>query len=258
MNDPDSSYPPVSPPLQEQFVDLFQQIRDAVHDVSDKAVEAAESISTTLQEIQTGLPNDVRVLALNGWFISFWHTPLQILSTLAGWIEGGEAERVDAHFSEHFDKIMNEIKSPLFENYPDRERVLSKAFAAHEQGDYELSIPVFLAQADGIAKQALNLEVYTRRGDLRQILRDRIEELITDAATGHYLLLVLEDLPLTASTRSENYAPGSLNRHGILHGIDSSYGTRLNSYRAISWLQYTDQFREAVEEADRGNQEPQC
>lgn len=36
--------------------------------------------------------------------------------------------------------------------------------------------------------------------------------------------------------------PSSLNRHGVLHGLDFDYGTRINSLKALSLLAFVGDF----------------
>lgn len=53
---------------------------------------------------------------------------------------------------EYFRGRAVEITSTLKTAFPPRAKIIESAFAAHARGEYELCIPVFFAQADGICQ----------------------------------------------------------------------------------------------------------
>jgi hypothetical protein len=63
------------------------------------------------------------------------------------------------------------------------------------------------------------------------------------------LELALLPIPLNVSERNPLLLEGALNRHEVLHGVDTSYATARNSLRAVSWLQYVALFSERDEVA---------
>jgi len=233
--------------LEEAFSGISECFQKIQEDVSGLAVELSES----LREINRRLPDDIKVLADRGWFISQWHTPLVGLGRVVDQFEIGDCEGAHDALCQHFEDILNDIESELIEEFPRRRAILAKAFEAHKRGDFELSIPVFLSQADGIAAECFGVSIYTR--DSRK--RSEIEKFIDGLAPGELhdemLRLSLRDLPLTESTKSENYTSSTFSRHGVLHGIDVDYPSKLNSLRSISWLQYTAFFKEAIRWAGR-------
>ena len=55
----------------------------------------------------------------------------------------------------HFTSAPETFSAKLSEQLPERAEVLNAAIAAHSRGEYALSTPVFLAQADGICADLL-------------------------------------------------------------------------------------------------------
>ncbi|QQL44055.1 hypothetical protein [Sulfuriroseicoccus oceanibius] len=244
---PVSLRPIIGPELREQFEEFGRRMREWNAELNESFTQIAEGF----QRIQKAFPEDIRVLSQNGWFISFWHTPITGLTPVAHLFSNGDAEQGHEAMCRHFSDVLDGVEEDLVKRNPRRAEILTKAFRAHRDQDYELSVPVFLAQADGIASEMLGVSVYTRHSSKRKKMAEAIEQLDPKGLEDPMLRLVIGDLPITASTTSEEYSDKSLNRHAIIHGIDVSYGTKLNSYRALSWLQYASYFEEAARWSER-------
>ena len=143
-------------------------------------------------------------------------------------------------------------------SYPSRDAILTDAFEAHRKGKYTLSVPVFLAQADGIFAEE------SRGGPTVFMERER-----KTAAADHsdrapvtvvkrWLDVFGNVLPLWMSRKDRSSASfEGLNRHLVLHGESVDYHTEENSLKAISLLHYFDMlFSEirAVEKEDHRKQ----
>lgn len=232
----------ISPDLSMALSDFGKQMNA----VNAQFYEAATKVAAGIKRINETLPENVRELARHGWFISWWHTPLPAINPVADLFRSGNEEEGNAQLCRHFTEIYGEITKDLLIQYPRRAPILRSAFDAHESGSFALSVPVFLAQADGIAREMLGVYVYTRQGKVRKAMREAIERINPSGIDEPILRLILEDLPLAASDNSLDFRADSLNRHAILHGIDLNYPTSLNSLKAISWLQYAAQFEETA------------
>lgn len=239
----------LGPEVCEKFAALQRHFREVNARMAESMAEAAESF----RRFREGFPEQVGILANNGWFISSWHTPLKAVYPVADLFRRGEKDAGHRALCRHFASIRKDIEADLAKRFPRRSRILEKAFEAHDAGTYELSIPAFLAQADGIAKEILGVSIYSRRPDLIKKMDNTIAEIAGEGLDESLLRLALEALPLTASSGSGAYRKGELNRHDVLHGIDTDYSTELNSWRSISWLQYAAHFHEASNWAEHRN-----
>ena len=76
----------------------------------------------------------------------------------------------------------------------------------------------------------------------RQSERDDISKLIAripeESYDAIFLLPLREKLPITAPYGDRGKKFTQLNRHAVLHGESSDYGTRKNSLMALSFLNY--------------------
>jgi hypothetical protein len=193
----------------------------------------------------------LKTLAQNGWFISWWNTPLAWIYPLARLFENGHAEHANRRLRNHYAKQIASIEAMLRQRFPRRAAILKKAFAAHRRRDYELAIPVFLIQVDGIAREIISGDVYSRQAKKRQKLKTFVESITFDELQREMIELILLPMPLNASTGDSTLIKGVLARHEILHGNQTKYASATNSYRSISWLQYVATLKEQKDFAKR-------
>jgi hypothetical protein len=196
----------------------------------------------------------LKILAQNAWFISVWNTPLAWLHPLATLFKTGQKEKANRRLRVHFNQQADEIEAELAKAYPRRRVILQKAFRAHRRRDYELCIPVFLAQADGIAREITEIDrfsIYSRDPAKLKSLKQFVDAIIIHELQREVLELALIAMPLNVSTGDSTLIRGALSRHEILHGIDTDYASATNSCRSISWLQYMAHFAQAKDFAGR-------
>jgi hypothetical protein len=176
------------------------------------------------------------MLGQNGWYISL---DMEISATYAVFrqLEEGKLKEVDESMCAFYEERLDAIKKQLIASFPHRSHVLERAFGAHQRGEYELSVPVFLSQADGICLELTDFQLYRRR-EGQPTTAGFVEQLAADSIIKVLLEPLRIPLPITASSKERKDYPYALNRHEILHGKAVDYGTRTNSYKAISLLHY--------------------
>jgi hypothetical protein len=143
---------------------------------------------------------------------------------------------------------------PLHDKFLQRSRLVEKALNHHNNGAYEAAVPIVLAQVDGIVS------------DLTDPPRDffgkqRKATHLVDTTTIAGLPQGLQPLRLLFSEdMKETGATGMLSRHGILHGRELGYDTKINSTKAfvlllaiIEWAQ--PRARARVEYLEREREE---
>jgi hypothetical protein len=202
-----------------------------------------ETLGTQIRELIEELPEPTRTalrrLGERGWYFSMEMTPSEIYEN-ANQIQAGNCTAVDQWMIAFYNDNLDTLKNDLEERFPRRFQVLERAFEAHERGEYELSVPVFLAQADGICQELTDIQLYSRvRGQPRTL--DFVEQLALDSLSDAMMEPLRVPLPISASYRDReqpDYPSGTLNRHQVLHGEAADYGTEMNSCKAISLLHY--------------------
>ena len=138
-----------------------------------------------------------------------------------------------AYLQHHLEPVENDIMSV----FPKRAQILSAAFRAHSQKTFTLSVPAFLAQADGVCSELLGVGVYSRSKRVPKTA-SAVEQFKHDELLSSLLEPLRVAGALNAYEDERHQYPDVLNRHEVLHGKSLDYATELNSFRAISLLSY--------------------
>ena len=221
-------------PLARQWLDSRGQL--------DLLVQQSQDLFATIEQwIQRQPRRDeqtavtLATLATFGWYCD----PEMPPSATAGFARAlaqGSARGVVEDIAAHFRDRVGEIEIEICERYPSRESIVRDAFDAHRAGKYNLSIPVFLTQADGVWWDRFGIHFFSRhRGrSLRSANLDDIQSCVFEVFYRVFELSA--PLWMSQSERAADFR--HLNRHQVLHGEVVDYGTEYNSLKAISLLAY--------------------
>jgi len=250
-------------PLFEQLAEPIQRaIDDAAKAIQDKFAATrpvwneliAALVTTGAKQLAAHRMDEINTaLQQRGWFIppSLGAAELSALHDIAVVHKNPDeaARKLIGYCDEPFARSVVEAacQAKIFQ---DRRTVLNEALAAHLGGRYALSIPVFLAQSEGLYVQAL--EAHNLKGAFlfSRTEWDSVE--VEDLAGG----LPLSEIALASTLRAFSramreqfaetvylhedlislkaaYPGGFLSRHAVLHGRDSSYGSIENSIKAL-------------------------
>jgi hypothetical protein len=185
------------------------------------------------------LPESVILLAKGGWYPNHEMT-IGAIQDCAEHIAKGEYQEADPKMIEVFEADYQRTKMRILSEVPERSDVLLNAFRAHERGEFTLSVPVFLIQADGICLDTAKVQLYSKHNK-----KPKIAGVLNDIATGGitdvFLSPLASNIPLTADPTERtgpDFPKGALNRHQVLHGEVTDYGTKANSFKTVSLFSY--------------------
>lgn len=219
----------------------LEQAKRWLREHAAPAKEMAQRISRTLGALNqyvAKLPGHTEraaeTLALHGWYMS-------PIDSFADAIEAAELFKTapdEGHqrMIDFVESRVDEYREYFLKEVSARSAPIEAALEAHETQRYLLSIPVLLAQADGITKERLGIGLYAKNKKTYEL---RLKEEFADA-DGHDVLssALLEPLrialPLVA--HDDNRQEDKLNRHAVMHGQVSDYGERLYSCQSITLL----------------------
>lgn len=173
-------------------------------------------------------------LGKQGWYLDLEFTNPQLFG-IASAIEEGLATNVNEVLCDWYEERLPQIELDLSARHPHRGLVLRDAFQAHREGKYTLSVPVFLAQADGICHDLTGHQLYSRPKGVPALAKLLSLEPLTSVRASA-LHALSQRLPISDNAQTHVCAPDLLNRHAVLHGEDLNYHTRTQSCRAISLL----------------------
>jgi hypothetical protein len=236
-----------------------------IQNVAAGMAQIGATAGAFLEELEA-LPPRLRQVSLElagcGWFLdlSMGIPEVRELERMLR-DEDQSATELDTAMTAHFESRLSEIEEELVSSHPGRTRIIRQAFAAHRREEFELAILAFLTQADGVC-MARTGHLFFQRGRrplgnpdapaVAAVVGQFDDALITAAQAA---LTVIS--PINASERDrESILRDSgqpiwshLNRHLVLHGEAVDFGTKTNSLKAISLLNFID--RVTVARTDR-------
>jgi hypothetical protein len=231
------------------------EFRKAIQAAGEVQKRLAESMVKTLAIIRENapkfkahLPEQLRILAEHGWFIQGDATPLAAIYPLAAIFRAGKVNEANLQMCSHIQSCADGIEKSLIADFPKRAAILKRAFDALRARDYMVSIPMMLAQADGIGREIIapherRFSITSRRPDLQKPIRDFISKTAAEAPyTGEIFEAILRDSQLNVSEGHRLQTADSLNRNAVLHGQDTEYATELNALKAVAWIGYVSYF----------------
>ncbi len=236
----------------EKLKSAFKNIREMHERIAAQAPAIEDAISAMDSSVTKALNEDddkspmhrlnayrTTLWAQQGWFPSTWETPLSLISQTAELLGSSQHSQAEEAICSHFQSDRNKLIDSVIENNPDRKDIILDALAAHDEGRYALSIPVFLIQADGIGSSYFNIDsIYTASaGNYEKIKRKfDADECWLRIKYIHYLVGTIH--PLNASRRVRDRYDSPFNRHTVIHGESVNYPSRINSLKSISWLHF--------------------
>lgn len=182
----------------------------------------------------------INKIASYGWYIDgFSKNPDINVKKCLRYIYSGFSNKLDEYLSKNYTDRLLEIEANLKLKHPSREQIINEAFYAHNQGLFYSSICLFITLVDGICDDVYQAKFFinNKKDHLPQI-KDKIEDRMNFA--DFILTPVINKGPINSWEKELDKHPIRLNRHEIIHGIDVSYGTQINSLRFISMLSYID------------------
>jgi hypothetical protein len=232
-------------PGLEQFEAAFNEFLISLRVVAEnirKALQDAHPGLVSILEAIKNMPPAYRASLLqigqSGWYLDgemSFSDPIKFAEAMLN----DQIEEAETSLEEHFTCRLDGIEASLVTAFPERAKIISAAFAAHRAKQYELSIPVLLAQVDGVCKDLTGFHLFIRK-DKKPSTAACVE-----AADNVFIAALLaplsENLPISASEKERDANFVLLNRHMVMHGESLDYGTRRNSLKAISLLNYAAQ-----------------
>ena len=238
---------------------LISQIKSPAVNISEAAAKFAQTMAEVhlplqhamenFQEHYAQLPEKVKsaiiLIANHGWYFDI-ELDMDRLWPIVKALENGEIADVEIAFADYIEGKIDHIQSFIISQFSNRANIITKAFEAHKSGEYELSVPVLLAQADGMCKERLNGYLFrnaNRRPQTSEMILNNDQSEIGAA----FKAVFTEPTSINLTENQRQPGHGQLNRHEILHGDSVDYPTRINSLKSISLVYHVAQIVQHVE-----------
>lgn len=231
-------------PALSKLPELLLQVGQWQKAILDRIAPVFAEMAVAFREMPPRLQSALMTLGGSGWYLD-GELGLSELWELEGLLLGGEATKVDSMLTQHYEGRLQEIEDFLVKSLPRREKILRAAFAAHLRGEFELSVPVLLAQSDGACLDLTGYHFFIKESGKPKAAR-YVADVERDAFSIAMLIPLQRVLPINASESDRNRMVQDrglpswqeLNRHLVLHGESFDYGTQTNSLKAVSLINY--------------------
>lgn len=216
-----------------------KQIQQYQKSLSGIITPAFEELQRSFRELPPKIQEALLLLAQHGWYLDL-NMPLPNLWDIKEAISSGEIDEVEEALVEYFESQLDEIENSFSAQFPHRSHIIASAFKAHRNGEYFLSIPVLLAQTDGICKEVVDQYLFMKK-DKKPRTATYVEQIAADTYKAALLSPLAASTPIGASEHEREQGFNLLNRHLVLHGESLGYGSKVNSLKAISLVNYVSQ-----------------
>ena len=219
--------------------ELAAASRKSLEPILAEAEKFRKSLERLQQSFRKLLPKTQEALILlgkHGWYVDFEILPHSLWEIKKA-LEEGSVQEVEEAFVEYLEERVDEIEASIVGRFPSRKKVIKAAFSAHRRREYELSIPVFLAQTDGICKEVIGEHFFMKKKK-KPCTAIYVNQIAADTLLAALLSPLAHNLPISFSERKRGPDFTELNRHMVLHGESLDYGTKINSLKAISLINY--------------------
>ncbi|MNF93988.1 hypothetical protein D3C84_766830 [compost metagenome] len=199
-----------------------------------------EGIAAILENYQKQFGRFSEKAAEKGWFV----TSCTDIKGMASAYSRGDDELdnfMEAEIESNFDKI----KASIITANEARAHILNPAFDLHSSNNWVASIPLFLAQTDGIFSAKIGAFLFSEHEKRKNLILEKYGQ--KSSGIIPYMCSPFEvytQFGASIGSKSKDKKKQGPNRNGILHGSRKhlDYATKINSLKCISLLSYINMF----------------
>ena len=205
-------------------------------------VSSVVEVANILDNYQKGFGHFSEKAAEKGWFVTS-HTNVQ--GMVAAYNQGEDS--LDKFMEHEIESNFEEIRSSIISANQNRAHILNPAFEFHLSEQWVASIPLLLAQTDGIFAKKVGAYLFSEHEKRKSLILEKYgqkgESFIPYMCTPFEVETQFSASIGSQSAEKKKRGP---NRNGILHGSSRhlDYATKINSLKCISLLSYIAMFIE--------------
>ena len=223
---------------EDAISQVLEAITGPILAFAEHMARASQPVVDVANKIAPPLEKAILTMAEAGWYYSPGINTAQLIE-VRDLLAAGQVARANEVLCACFESRLSEIEAEIVPKFPNREKPIRAAFRAHRAGEYFLSVPVLLAQVEGICVGITKVSLYEKAGG-KTIPKTKafVDEKDVSKFERALLSPLAEPLPISASKNQRDPDWDELNRHQVLHGESVDYGTRMNSLKAVSLLNF--------------------
>lgn len=221
----------------------FSTIQELLDFMSRNREQILKILYKNLEDYPTALYE----LSTHGWYFGHNFTMGHIIH-LWKLLKSGKTERMQNEISDIIENDLEKIENRLIILNKERSDIIKEAFNNHREKKYYSSIVLLLSQIDGMSQERFGMDLISTKNNQVRLERNinnnkEIKDFFNkdlNLFPKGYRVLFSKATSINDSYQNENNYPVFLNRHKILHGIDLTFGNRINSLRIISYINFVN------------------
>ena len=222
-------------PRMRAFERSLREVAKAAEPYLANLLENIKTLSDRTSAVQ-------QTLAQRGWFIPPKVPAITFLNLVEKHSAAGRMKELDELMTTYVDSQVSIIEADLIARYPNRAALFEEAFKAHRLEMYASAVTILLSQADGICIDSLGQKFFSMETVKGGVKQPKTKRVIQSYGAGVLQEMMLQPLlsgsGMGASEEEQSSYSDSLNRHTVMHGIDTTYPSKMNSAKAISLVAY--------------------
>ena len=147
--------------LVELPTETVEAFKAAMREAANFRDPAFSSVTRWVERSNNETRRGLKIMAAHGWYVApDWSAGVE--TYIADLFETEPSEKMDAKLCALIERNVDVSRDYLEQAYPHRGTILRAAFEAHKRGEFAVSIPTMLAQADGICSELLRVQLHAR------------------------------------------------------------------------------------------------
>jgi hypothetical protein len=187
-------------PIAKQVVDFQKAFQEVICPAFQQLHKGFLGLPARTQEA-------LLLLGQHGWYLDP-EMSLPDLWELKSALSEGNIREAEFALVEYFEDRITEIEEAVTTRFPHRGHLIRSAFGAHRRAEYELSIPVLLAQVDGICKETVDQYLFIRQ-DKKPSTAIYVAQIAADTYKAALLSPLAQTLPIGASEKESQRGYGT-------------------------------------------------
>ena len=223
---------------------LKANLEEALKPLRESSARISEyyaGIEEQLKQVREGFksyventPEQILIIAQHGWFLDL-DSELSMPSYIVSLIHDNKIEEADEYLIQYYEENFEVIRKELILRHPKRKIIFEEAIDCHLKGIYNVTIPTLLSQVDGICYDFTGKKYFIGRE--RNDIAMEFEKL-SGQIIEIFLTPIKSKIPITEGKEGLQNLHYTLNRHEVMHGLKTDYGTKTNSLKSLSMLKY--------------------
>jgi len=193
-------------------------------------------LGKSLVRVYTETPDNLLIISRYGWFLDF-NCEMKYSFELKELIVKDRYDLAEKSLVEYYTENLKSIFQTISKRHSNRKKIFNQIEKSYEQEFYYLAIPIIFAQIDGICYDLTSKKFFKKNKKFLPEVYPKMKEL-HNGMTDLFLTPIKNSTPFNVWEKEIDKFPFKLNRHEILHGVDTEYGNKTNFLKSISMLKY--------------------